>query len=107
MIIFGICVAFVLTSFMSESYKTTIIERRAKKLGLSLSSESKPSTLDSVRLFLAKTITRPIYMMFTEPIVMSFDIYNAFNFGLLNAFFSAYAWVYVTSLNPFFDLVAY
>ena len=38
-------------------------------------------------------IPRPIYMMCTEPIVTFFDIYNAFNFGLLNAFFAAYSWV--------------
>ena len=46
-----------------------------------------------MKQFVTKTVSRPIYMMFTEPIVTFFDIYNAFNFGLLNAFFAAFSWV--------------
>lgn len=35
-------------------------------------------------------------MLLTEPIVTLFDLYVAFNFGLLNAFFAAFAWVFET-----------
>jgi hypothetical protein len=43
-------------------------------------------------------------MMFTEPIVTFFDIYNAFNFGLLNAFFAAFSWVFVAAIRYPFDI---
>ena len=94
-ILFGLVVAFVLTCFMTESYKTVILRRRAKRLGFPLSKKTKSSVAKSMRHFLTKTISRPIYMMCTEPIVTFFDIYNAFNFGLLNAFFAAFSWVSV------------
>lgn len=92
-ILFGMVVAFVLTCFTSESYKTVILRKRAKHLGIEPPPDSKTTLLASVRFFVTKTITRPIYMMCTEPIVTFFDIYNAFNFGLLNAFFAAFSWV--------------
>lgn len=78
---------------MSESYKAVLLKRRAKKLGIEPPPEMKSSALHSLKYFVTKTISRPIYMMFTEPIVGLFDIYNAFNFGLLNAFFAAFSWV--------------
>jgi hypothetical protein len=78
---------------MSESYKSVLLKRRGKKLGIHPSADLKPSAFDNMKYFVTRTITRPIYMMFTEPIVTLFDIYNAFNFGLLNAFFAAFSWV--------------
>lgn len=33
-------------------------------------------------------------MLFTEPIVAAFDVYVAFNFGLRDAFFAAFSWVF-------------
>lgn len=35
-------------------------------------------------------------MLFTEPIVTFFDVYIAFNFGLLDAFFAAFSYVFET-----------
>lgn len=92
-ILFGLVIAIGLTVPMSESYKAVLLRRRAKRLGLQSQPGSKSSLGANIRLFLTRTITRPIYMMFTEPIVMFFDIYNAFNFGILNAFFAAFSWV--------------
>jgi MFS family permease len=92
-ILFGLVVALSLTLFMSESYKTVLLKRRAKKLGIEPPPELKLSAIQSMQYFVTKTITRPIHMMLTEPIVGLFDVYNAFNFGLLNAFFAAFPWV--------------
>ena len=78
---------------MSESYKAVLLRRRAKRRGADSAPELKSSVLDNLKFFVTKTISRPIYMMFTEPIVGLFDLYNAFNFGLLNAFFAAFSWV--------------
>ena len=96
-ILFGLALALVVTVFMSETYKAMILKRRAKRLGVQPAPELKSSGLENVKFFVTKTITRPFYMMLTEPIVALFDIYNAFNFGLLNAFFAAFSWVFV---NP-------
>lgn len=93
-ILFGLAVALVVTVFMSETYKAVILKRRAKRLGVQPAPELKSSGLENVKFFVTKTITRPFYMMLTEPIVALFDIYNAFNFGLLNAFFAAFSWVF-------------
>ena len=82
-----------MTLFMSETYKSVILRRRAKRRGLEDADEPKPTALQATRTFMTRTISRPIYMMLTEPIVTLFDIYNAFNFGLLNAFFAAFSWV--------------
>ena len=123
---------------MSESYKSVLLKRRAKRLGTMSEEDMNRSAWDDLRIFATKTITRPIWlvkvfacafgisanfvvvchlfsrkqstyielepnhcadMMFTEPIVTLFDIYNAFNFGLLNAFFAAFSWVYVLMLS--------
>ncbi|KAK3722114.1 hypothetical protein LTR37_002547 [Vermiconidia calcicola] len=93
-ILFGLAVALVVTAFMSETYKAVILKRRGKRLGVQPAPELKSSGLENVKFFVTKTITRPFYMMLTEPIVALFDIYNAFNFGLLNAFFAAFSWVF-------------
>ena len=94
-ILFGLAVAITMTLFMSESYKSVLLKKRAKKLGIK-PPQPKPSVYDNLKYFVTKTITRPMYMMVTEPIVTLFDIYNAFNFGLLNAFFAAFSWVYAS-----------
>ncbi|KAK4506304.1 hypothetical protein PRZ48_000034 [Zasmidium cellare] len=90
----GMAIVIAITIPMSETYKATILKKRAKKYGL---EGPKQDFGDSfVKYFLRKTITRPIHMLLTEPIVTFFDIYIAFNFGLLNAFFAAFSWVFMT-----------
>jgi len=78
----------------SETYKAVILRKRARRLGLSDPTAIKLSRSDATKLFLTKTVLRPLHMMTTEPIVAAFDIYVAFNFGLLNAFFAAFPWVF-------------
>ena len=73
MILFGLAIAFTLTCFMTESYKTVILRRRAKRLGIRPPGDSKSTVTGSVRYFLTKTITRPIYMMCTEPVSILVD----------------------------------
>ena len=89
---------------MSETYKSVILKHRAKRLRVAGPPETKVPPTERLKLFVTKTISRPIYMMTTEPIVMLFDIYNAFNFGLLNAFFAAFSWVFKKQYH--FGLVA-
>ena len=99
-ILFGLVVVFIMTITQSETYKSVILRRRARKLGLSTGNSNDKSTRsDRAKLFLTKTVLRPLHMMTTEPIVAAFDIYVAFNFGLLNAFFAAFAWVFETQYH--------
>lgn len=93
-ILFGLAVVLVMTMTQSETYKSVVLRKRAKRLGLFDPTAVKPSRADATKLFLTKTVLRPLHMMSAEPIVAAFDIYVAFNFGLLNAFFAAFSWVF-------------
>lgn len=82
--------------FYVESYKPVLLRSRAKKRGLPLPQTpteglSWPKVLAT---YVSKTLTRPIHMLLTEPIVAAFNVYSAFNFGLLYAFFAAFPYVF-------------
>lgn len=79
---------------MSETYKIAILEARAKRLGVPGPPKPKRTASEGIKYFVTKTVFRPMQMLFTEPIVAFFDIYTAFTFGLLNAFFTAFPWVF-------------
>lgn len=93
-ILFGLSVVFVMTITQSETYKAVILRKRARRRGLAGDSGTSGTRNDQIKIFLTKTVLRPLHMMTTEPIVAAFDIYVAFNFGLLNAFFAAFPWVF-------------
>ncbi|KAK3059871.1 hypothetical protein LTS18_009875, partial [Coniosporium uncinatum] len=93
-ILFGLAFVLAITLGMSETYKKVILKKRARKLGIEGPPEPDRTTAETVKFFATKTIERPMHMLFTEPIVTLFDIYVAFNFGLLNAFFAAFSWVF-------------
>lgn len=92
-ICFGIVITFAITLGMSETYKKTILLQRAKRLGIPGPEAPDRTFGQTVKFFATKTVTRPVHMLLTEPIVGLFDLYVAFNFGLLNAFFAAFSWV--------------
>lgn len=95
-ILMGIGIVFVITLCMKETYKKTILQQRAKALDIPGPPVPDRTLWQTVRFFAVKTITRPLHMLFTEPIVALYDLYVGFNFGLLNAFFAAYSWVFET-----------
>lgn len=80
--------------FTRETYKKTILERRAKKAGIpGLATEDRTWT-QQVRYFATTLLIRPIHMLFTEPIVGLVCLYNGFIFGLMYTFIIALPWVY-------------
>jgi len=93
-ILFGLVIVLTTTLGMSETYKKCILQSRAKKLGIPGPPEPQRSKKETIKFFATKTVARPMHMLFTEPIVTLFDAYVAFNFGLLNAFFAAFTWVF-------------
>lgn len=87
--------ACALTLPSRETYKKTILQKRAKRLDLSPPETSLPPGLSSsIKFLLFVTIFRPLRMLVTEPIVAYFSIYIAFNFSILFAFFDAFPIVF-------------
>lgn len=93
-ILFGLAIVLALTLTTQETYKLAILKTRAKRLGIEGPPQSHRTRAEFIKEFAGKTIVRPIHLLLTEPIVMLFDIYTAFTFGLLNAFFAAFSWVF-------------
>lgn len=82
--------------FTRETYKKTILQRRAKRLGMRSSSKPQQPLLQSVKYFVTSLFLRPLHMLFTEPIVTLVCMYNGFIFGLLYCSIVASPWVYET-----------
>jgi hypothetical protein len=89
--LFGVVIVLVINLGMSETYKHPIFKARARHLTVEGPFEPVRTHTETFKYFTTKTIIRPIVMMFTEPIVLSFDIYAAFAFRLLNAFYGAFS----------------
>ncbi|KAK3100943.1 hypothetical protein LTR53_018719, partial [Teratosphaeriaceae sp. CCFEE 6253] len=80
--------------FTRESYKKTILHRRAKTLGIEGPPQVERTTAETVRYFAMTLLARPLHMLISEPIVRLVCLYNAFIFGLIYAWVAASASVY-------------
>lgn len=85
--------------FVQESYKQTILQRRARKLGVRGPAEPQRSIAQSMQYFMTKTVIRPLHMLFTEPIVGFVCLYSSFQFALLYTFVVASPYVFSTVYN--------
>jgi len=90
--------------FTRETYKKTILQRRARKLSVAGPPQDKRSILASIKHFSTTLLIRPIHMVITEPIVTLVCLYNGFLFGLMYTFVVASPWVYQHYYG--FDLTA-
>lgn len=79
---------------MKETYKKTILQKRAKRLGIEPPKSNMPSGLAAIKFLLTVTLFRPIHMLLFEPIVGFLSLYSAFTFGVLFAFLPAFPLVY-------------
>ncbi|KAG8630705.1 hypothetical protein KVT40_002324 [Elsinoe batatas] len=91
-----------LAAASKETFKRTILVRRARRRGLKLSPE--PSAVERTKILLTVTLVRPLHMLLTEPIVAFFSLYTAFNFATIFAFFAAFPYVFRTVYG--FDTIA-
>lgn len=93
---FSLALFVIPTFFLRETYKKTILQRRAKRQGVA----GPPGVLDgrtklqAAKYFATVNLTRPFHMFFTEPIITAFVLYVGFNFALLYAFFAAFEYVF-------------
>jgi len=92
--IFFIVAFYVLILFTRETYKKTILQRRAKRLGVPGPATVQRSRTESIRHFATVLLLRPIHMLITEPIVTLVCLYNGFLFGLMYTFVIASPWIY-------------
>lgn len=81
---------------MSETHKKTILQRRAKKLGVAPPPGPPVKGLAYAKMLITITLIRPLNMLFTEPIVALLSLYTAFTFSVLFAFFAAYPYTFET-----------
>ena len=93
-ILFISAAALAYSLFMKETYKKIILQKRARKLGLSPPPKTGPTGFAAMKFLLTVTLIRPVHMLLTEPIVASFSLYIAFNFSVLFGFFDAFPIVF-------------
>ncbi|KAH7351261.1 MFS multidrug transporter-like protein [Rhexocercosporidium sp. MPI-PUGE-AT-0058] len=93
-LIFFAIFAFILTIFARETHKSTILTRRAKRLGHPPPPSPFPNRSAKIRFLVTVTFIRPLNMLITEPIVAFLSIYVSFNFSVLFAFFAAFPYVF-------------
>lgn len=92
--IFFIVAFYVPVLFTKESYKKTILQRRAKRLAIEGPPHVERTVADAVRHFATTLLLRPIHMLLTEPIVTLVCVYNGFLFGLMYTYVVASPWIY-------------
>ena len=92
--IFFIVAFYIPIFFTKETYKKTILQRRAKRLGVEGPPAVQRSVAESIQHFATVLLLRPIHMLFTEPIVTLVCLYNGFLFGLMYTFVVASPWIY-------------
>ncbi|EXM12588.1 MFS transporter superfamily [Fusarium oxysporum f. sp. vasinfectum] len=85
---------WILALGAQETYSHPLIRRRAKALGLPVPPSPIPSGLAGMQQLLTVTLTRPLYMLATEPIVCLCSLYTAFNFCVLFTFLTAFPLIF-------------
>ena len=79
---------------IQETYKKTLLERRAKRQGVMI-QKTGPQGLEAIKFLMTVTLLRPLRMLVVEPIVASLSLYVAFNFAVVFGFFEAFPIVFV------------
>lgn len=92
-ILFFVAACMLFSVGMQETYKKTLLERRAKRQGIPL-QKTGPQGVEALKFLLTVTLFRPLRMLLTEPIVAFFSLYVAFNVAVVFSFFEAFPIVF-------------
>ncbi|KAM3416506.1 hypothetical protein BST61_g8096 [Cercospora zeina] len=92
--IFFIIAFYMPVLFTKETYKKTILQRRARKYNIEGPDVVQRTVWQWTRYFITVLVLRPAHMLFTETIVTLVCMYSGFLFGLLYSFVTASPWVY-------------
>ncbi|KIW27241.1 uncharacterized protein PV07_06997 [Cladophialophora immunda] len=79
--------------FLRESYKATILRRRARAHGVAALPGSHQTFRQALSKLATSTIIRPLHMLGTEPLVGFICLYTGFQFALLYTFVVTTPWV--------------
>lgn len=92
-LLFFVAASMLFSVGMKETYKKTLLQRRAKSRGLT-PPKTGPQGVQALKFLLIVTLLRPLRMLFVEPIVAFFSFYVAFNMGVVFGFFDAFPIVF-------------
>lgn len=93
MILFIIAVVYLYSLPQHETYKKTILQKRARAEGHSDTLTSRKATFPSSTL-VKRIVLKPFRMLFVESIVLFMTIYMAFNFAVFYSFFAAFPYIF-------------
>lgn len=87
----GACIPFI--ALLPETYKSTILRKRALKRGIKIVLPFK-SASEAIKVMAVISIVRPLEMLVREPIVIVLSFYSSLIFAILFGFFEAYPVIY-------------
>ncbi|CUS22993.1 LAQU0S07e04896g1_1 [Lachancea quebecensis] len=97
--IFAAMVTILLAIYYEETHHPTILVHKARRMrqisgnwGIRAAHEDAELSLKEIA---QKTITRPVYMLVTEPILFAITLYHSFVYGILYLLLEAYPIVFV------------
>ncbi|EUC50976.1 hypothetical protein COCMIDRAFT_80474 [Bipolaris oryzae ATCC 44560] len=96
-LIFFAILSMIVLAFSQETYKASILAKRARRQNIPL--PPGPPTSVKIRRFFTITLIRPLHMLFSEPIVGFFSLYTGFNFSIVFAFMAAYPYIFRSVYN--------
>ena len=92
-LLFFVAASMLFSIGMKETYKKTLLERRAIRQGSAI-QKTGPQGIQALKVLLTITLFRPLRMLAIEPIVAFFSLYVAFNMGVVFGFFEAFPIVF-------------
>ena len=92
-LLFFVIASMLFSIGIKETYKKTLIERRAKRQGTTI-QKTGPQGLEALKFLLTVTLLRPLRMLAIEPIVAFLSLYVAFNISVVFGFFEAFPIVF-------------
>ncbi|PPJ57962.1 hypothetical protein CBER1_09414 [Cercospora berteroae] len=78
---------------MKETYKSVVLQKRAKKRGIS-SGEPDLTYAQRVKGLVQGQLKRPIHMLLVEPVVALLTLYVGCNFGVLYGYFASFPYIF-------------
>jgi hypothetical protein len=95
-LIFFSLAAYLFGLGIKETYKPTILEHRAKRLGFAPPTKKRLGIWAGLKAWVSRSLFLPIRFLFTEPIVTFLSIYGAFNFAVLFCFITAFPHIFTS-----------
>lgn len=97
--IFSGFVFVLICIFYEETHHPTILVNKARFMRKKTGNWGIHAAHETIELSISdiakKTVTRPLYMLFTEPILFLLTLYNSFVYGILYLMLEAYPIVFV------------